>query len=132
MRALPAPLLILGAAAVLSGCGSTAKPLAGTIRPGTTSAGHAQVDDPRAKHLTCLLQHGVPARSVGSTTIQIGALPAGPTVEFTPTPGSAQALQIDGQVQGAEVIGSALLYPHQASDDQLAPIESCLGIGVKG
>jgi hypothetical protein len=30
------------------------------------------------------------------------------------------------------VIGSALLYPHQASDSELKKIEDCLAQGVKG
>jgi hypothetical protein len=51
---------------------------------------------------------------------------------FTPTPGSAQADQIRAAAQGAEVIGSALLYPNQGSDQELAQIETCLTRGVSG
>jgi hypothetical protein len=53
-------------------------------------------------------------------------------VVFTPTPGAAQAAQIQAQAQGAEVIGSALLYPAQASDSELSQIETCLAQRVQG
>ena len=51
---------------------------------------------------------------------------------FEPTPGAAQESQIDGQVEGAEVIGSALLYPNQASDSLLQKVEDCVAKGVSG
>ena len=49
------------------------------------------------------------------------------------TAGLAEGLQLQGvrSAQGAEVIGAALLYPHQAPDWQLAAIENCLSVGVK-
>jgi hypothetical protein len=34
--------------------------------------------------------------------------------------------------QGAEVIGSALVYPHQTPDSVLSSIEACLAQGVQG
>ena len=112
-------------AVVLSACASTAKP----------PQGHGKVDDPRThnpNHLACLQTLGLPVQEVGATGIQIGSLPAGPTIDFTPTPGIAQGLQIRGQVQSAEVIGAALLYPHQASDHELSGIEDCLSQDVTG
>ena len=72
------------------------------------------------------------ATEVGQTDIQIGTGPSVATVTFTPTPGAAQALQINGQARGAEVIGSALLYPNHAPEDELQLIENCLAIEVKG
>jgi hypothetical protein len=77
-------------------------------------------------------QDKLPVQLVGPTGMQIGPLPGGPTVEFEPTPGTAQGIQINGQAQGAEVIGSALLYPHTASDAELKLIETCLAKGVSG
>jgi hypothetical protein len=117
---------------LLSACGSSAKPAAGTIAPTATKIGHAQIDDPRTKHVTCLLAHKIPAVKVGNTWIQVGAPPSGPVVDFQPTPGSAQQAQISGLTPGAEVIGSALLYPKQASDQLLQIVEDCLAVGVKG
>jgi glycine/serine hydroxymethyltransferase len=125
------------AALVLSACGSTAKPVAGTLKAITTS--HKGLDDPRKKHIACLRQDHIPVQRVQATLsgqsfpgLQIGAAPSGPTVTFEPTPGAAQYAQISGQVQSAEVIGSALLYPNQASDALLAKVEDCVALGVTG
>ncbi len=118
-------------AVVLSACGAKSNPVAGSIPPTATSAGHARIDDPRTKHLMCLLQHKVPVTEVGRVWLQINA-PGSPKVQFASTPGAAQSLQIDGQDPGVEVIGSALLYPEQASDRTLTTIETCLDQGVKG
>jgi hypothetical protein len=119
----------LGAAAILlCGCSSVVKP----------QQGRGKVDDPRtyaaANHLKCLQQRGLPVQEVGTTGIQIGPLPSGPTVQFLPSPGAAQAQQIEGAPlgQGAEVIGSSLLFTHQASDGELTLIENCLASGVSG
>jgi hypothetical protein len=121
------PATILGVAAlVLCGCSSAAKP----------PQGRGKVDDPRtsatANHLKCIVNNGLPAQEVGGTGIQIGALPGGPSVQFLPSPGTAQGAQIEAQAQGAEVIGSALLFTHQASDGELQVIEGCLASGVNG
>ncbi len=119
-------------AVVLAGCGTTAKPIAGTIPPTATTEGHARIDDPRAKHVTCLRQHRIRVAEIGQTWLQLGTPPSGPRVDFKPTAGAAQYAQIDGQVQGAEVIGSALLYPDQASDKELQIVEDCIAQGVLG
>jgi ABC-type glycerol-3-phosphate transport system substrate-binding protein len=125
---------ILGAAALsLSACGSTAKPEAGTLKATTTS--HKGVDDPRKTHIECLQQEHIPVRREtvnGLPAFQVGTVPSGPTVVFQATPGAAQAVQIDGQSQGAEVIGSALLYPNQAVDSLLGKVETCVAKGVSG
>jgi hypothetical protein len=118
-------LLAAGLAAVaVSGCGNLAHP----------PQGRGRVDDPRTSsgRFTCLLAHHLPATEVGATGIQIGSLPNGPTIQFAPTPGAATADQIQNTEQGAEVIGSALLYPNQASDNELNTIENCLDQGVSG
>ncbi len=118
----------LGAAVVLlCGCGSTVKP----------PQGRGKVEDPRtaaySNYYGCLLANHLPAQKEGGVGIQVGSLPAGPTVWFLPTPSAAQAAQIEGepQYQGAEVIGAALLYPHGGSDQELSQIESCLAAGVQ-
>jgi hypothetical protein len=116
---------------LLTACGTAKKPEAGTIAPTATTAGYAKLDDPRVKHVKCLEQHHVPVREVGGTQLQIDA-PGRPAVQFEPTPGAAQAAQFTGQVTGAEVIGSALLYPNQASDKLLQVVEDCMALGVKG
>ncbi len=129
--------LACGLAAVsLCGCGIAAKPLAGTPNLASKPGTHAKVDDPRAKHLGCIVRAGLPARAFtaagGRPAIQVGSLPEGPTVVFYATPGAAQYLQIEGVAQAAEVIGSALLYPKLAPDKELSTIEQCLALGVTG
>ena len=119
-------------ALAVSACGNSHKPVAGTVHVTTVHTGRGVVDDPRASHLKCLAQAHIPAVKVGQTGIQIGQPQSGPTVKFEPTPGAAQQAQITGQAQGAEVIGSALLYPNRAPDAQLQVIEDCLTIGVNG
>jgi hypothetical protein len=125
MSSLKAVLACSLAAVALSACGSTVKP----------PQGRGSIDNPRTgnpDYLRCIRDHGVPAVEVGSNGIQVGQLPAGPTIRFLPTAGSATAAQIYGQAQGAEVIGSALLYPNQASRSELGAIEVCLNQRVKG
>lgn len=121
----------------LSACGSTSKPEAGTSAAMVKT--HKGLDDPRTKHIVCLRQdHINVAReqlTVNGQTLpgfQVNQAPAGPTVAFEPTPGDAQGVQIHGQAQGAEVIGSALLYPNQATDALLTKVEDCVAQGVSG
>jgi hypothetical protein len=118
------------AALSLSACGSTAKPVAGT--PQAAIKSRQGVDDPRTKHLKCIRQDHLVVVPVGATGLQVGTPPSGPTINFEATPGAAQALQLEGKVTGAEVIGSALLYPNQASDSELQQVEDCLAVGVTG
>lgn len=117
------PVAALGAAAmILCGCSAVAKP----------PQGRGHVDDPLtiAGRLQCLVSQHLPARAVGQTMIQIGPLPFGPTVQFEPSNGAAETLQVEGAAQGAEVIGSALLYPHQAPDAELTRVENCVAQGM--
>ena len=135
---MPSVKLVIaaGLVAVLVGaCGNVSNPAPGTGGGAERAQGRGKVDDPRTtetSHLKCLQQAKLPVVEVGGQGLQIGAPPAGATVTFEPTPGIAQGLQITGQIQSAEVIGSALLYPHQASDSELKTIESCLAKGVSG
>lgn len=120
----------------LAGCGIAAKPQAGNAHLLAARGNHAKVDDPRIKHVQCLRTHGLTVHLFSAPgarpAIQVGSAPNGPTVVFEPTPGDAQGLQIVGQAPGAEVIGSALLYPNQASDAELKTVEDCVALGVKG
>ena len=95
------------------------------------------VDDPRtahANHIECISDHHLPVQKVGLNELLIGAQPAGPKVVFLPTPGAAQYAQLSGNrvQQGAEVIGSALLFTNQGSAKDLGTVEACLSQGVTG
>jgi hypothetical protein len=121
------------AALALTGCGAV------TVQP-TTPAGSSKlasrgrVDSPvkMKNHLSCLRDAHLPVQVVTPTRLQIGPAPAGPTIVFAATPGGAQAYQINGSAQSAEVIGSALVYPNQGSDGEMATIGACLAQGVQG
>ena len=121
----------------LSACGTTSKPEAGT--PAAIVKSHQGVDDPSTKHILCLRQEHIAVRpervTVGGQLLpgfHVGTLPNGPTVSFEPTPGDAQGIQIHGQAQSAEIIGSALLYPNLASDLLLTKVEDCVAQGASG
>jgi hypothetical protein len=121
----------------LSACGMSSKPEAGT--PKAIAKSYTGLDDPRTKHVTCLRQERIPVHLEQITVagrslpgFQVGSAPSGPTVGFESTPGTAQGVQIQGESQGAEVIGAALLYPNQASDGLLTKVEACVAKGVQG
>ena len=117
------PAVALGAAAIfLCGCGSVVKP----------PQGRGKVDDPRTTHPRT-------TSSAFSSTVcrsRRSAAPAFRSARYRvarrfssmPSPGAAQAQQIEGSPsgQGAEVIGSALLFTHQGIDGELTLIENCL------
>jgi hypothetical protein len=126
------------AALALAGCGEAiSNPPAGSTN---VSKGRGKVDDARVRqpnHVLCLTNAHIPVTETqvdGVPGLRLGSAPGSPTVAFEPTAGVAQGLQMRGQpaYRGAEVIGSALLFPNQATDHQLAAIEDCLAQGVAG
>ncbi|MEA2196863.1 MAG: hypothetical protein QOJ25_914 [Solirubrobacteraceae bacterium] len=122
------------AVAALAGCGGSFKSVAGTDVPAATAKplGYGVVDVAPRPHAQCMQAAGLPAVRTGLTTIQVGALPAGPTIVFAPDPNAAEALQIENKAPGAEVIGAALLYVHGAPGPELSTLEACLRRGVAG
>lgn len=133
MPALKASAVAVLAAASISACGTTAKPVAGS--PQATAAARKRIDDPVKKHIQCLQSEHIAVRREqigGYPGFQVGVRPAGPTVLFQPTPGAAQTQAIMGQAQGAEAIGSALLYPNHTPNMLLSEVESCVELGVQG
>lgn len=129
------PTALFLAAIGLSACSGAVHPTSGASGASGQLVSRGRIDDPRtakANRIQCLQDDHLTVQKVGATGLQIGELPAGPTVQFTPTPGAAQADQIEATAQGAEVIGSALLYPNRASDGELSEIENCLSQGVQG
>jgi hypothetical protein len=121
------------AAVSLSGCGVASKPEAGSAQAATVA--HHELADPRTRRVKCLKADHIPyteKRLGGYPAIQIGSPPGGPVAEFTKTPGAAQNVQMEGKAQGAMVIGSALVFPNQASDAFMAKVDACLELGVSG
>lgn len=128
--------VIVGLMAVLlSACGISAKPQAGTANISKSHDFYGLVDEPWTQQVGCLTSDHLKFREYFTPhqqlpAIQIGSLPTGPTIVFEPTPGIAQGVQIQGGAQGAEAIGAALVYPNQAPDQILAAVEGCASIGV--
>jgi len=122
-------------ALALAACGGAVRVQPATPAGSSTLASRGRVDSPLTdvrNHLSCMREAHVPVQVESPTRLQVGALPAGATIVFAATPGAAQNDQIIGKVQGAEVIGSALLYPHQAPAPVLNSVEACLAQGVQG
>jgi hypothetical protein len=122
------------AAVALAGCGGAVRVQPTTPAGSSQLASRGRVDSPvkMKNHLACLRDAHLAVQVLSSTQLRIGAAPAGPTIVFTPTPGAAQAEQIGGKAEAAEVIGSALVYPNQGSDGEMATIGACLAQGVQG
>jgi len=121
------------AAVSLSGCGLASKPVAGSVQAATV-AKH-ELADPRTKHVKCLKTDHIAYTEKqlgGYPAIQIGSPPGGPVAEFTKTPGAAQNVQMEGNSEGAMVIGSALVFPNQASDALMKKVDACMTLGVSG
>jgi hypothetical protein len=116
VKHLPAlPLLLLAVA--IAGCGSNdaAPAVDESDKPGSTVA--------------CLDAQGVTAHVEGKDKNEV-VLDTGPRVKFYLTAASAEAAQFQGEGEGAEQIGSALLFidPEldQKTEDAVKVAEGCL------
>lgn len=117
---------------LLAGCASLTKPPVTKRTASGALVSRGRIDDPRQKHFLCLQQHHLPVSEPTPHEIQVGRPGVGPLIRFLPTAGIAQGVQMTGQVESAEIIGSALLYPNDGSDAELSVIESCAALGVQG
>ena len=111
-------LWLIACAALAAGCG------------GGDSAANGEGPDPndkRANALECITEEKeLEARPVGDNEIQVGDEKTGPRVRFYLTGGEAEAAQFSGRAEGAEHIGSALLFTRGGSEDVLEDVELCL------
>jgi len=100
-------------ALLISACGIQQKPLAGTPRLKSHVASTASSTTAGEAHACLRLTS---SSSISTTRPSSDCPPSRsdrrrpPTIIFEPTPGAAQALQLKGKDEGAEVIGSALLF----------------------
>jgi hypothetical protein len=116
--------ILIASVTALAGCGG-----------GDDSAGKNTGVDPdpnpsdkRAVALDCIVNdEGIDARFEGKNVIQVGDdRKRDPRIEFYVTQGEAEGKQFAGDAQGAEQIGSALLYVREADDELLEKLERCL------
>ncbi len=112
---MSARILIAVAALGLAGCGGD-----DSIR----DAGPNPADK-RGVALACIEGAGLPASLSGEKSIQVDGA-GGPRVEFFVSSGEAEGQQFQGEAQGAEQVGAALLFVNQGDDDTLQTIEDCL------
>jgi hypothetical protein len=110
---LALPLLLLA----VSGCGSN------------DAAPAVDESDKPGSAIACLDYQGVPAHVNGKDENEV-LLDAGPRVKFYLTAAAAEAAQFQGEGEGAEQIGSALLFvdpePDPKTEDVLKVAEGCL------
>jgi hypothetical protein len=115
----PASILLSLLALALPGCGL-----------GSDDAGGGEDDsDKRAVAMECLSGEGIDARlegEEGDEEIVVGEGAGAPRIRFFLTSGESEAAQFEGDGEGAEQIGPALLYVNDGEDDLLEQVELCL------
>jgi hypothetical protein len=87
--------------------------------------------DLRAVALACLTEeHGIDARMDGDDEIELGGAASGTRIRFFLTAGEAEATAFEGGGEGAEQIGSALLFVspevRPETEEILGDVEKCL------
>jgi hypothetical protein len=114
------PLLLLPVLlGVLAGCGSN------------DAAPVGDESDTRAKALACITEEkGIEAREDGDEEIVLNGAADGTRIRFYLTAGEAEAAAFEGDGEGAEQIGAALLFVepevHEETEDLLKDVEDCL------
>jgi hypothetical protein len=107
------PLVLLA----IAGCGSS------------DAAPNVDDSDTPGAALACLEQNDIPAQRTGENDNEL-VLDAGPRIKFYLTAAEAEAAQFQGRGEGAEQIGSALLFvdpeTDSETDDVLHDVEVCL------
>ena len=116
MKRLPLLALTLVLLAA-SGCGSS------------DAGGNVNKSDLPGSALACLEQSKIPAQRTGENGDEL-VLDAGPKIKFFLTADEAISEQFRGRGEGAEQIGTALLYvkpeTSKEQDDLLHDVEVCL------
>jgi hypothetical protein len=87
--------------------------------------------DTRSAAFACIAdQKDIDARLAGDDEIALGGAATGTHIKFYLTAGEAEAAQFEGDGEGAEQIGAALLFVepevNPATEDILGDVEKCL------
>jgi hypothetical protein len=126
---LPVVLVACGlAAGAVAGCGTgpvRKPPQPAVVAASGQQGAPADTSNPSGALIACLGQRGVKAHSTGPDDVAVDPPEAGLHVKFLGTDGDAQAAQLHGDAEGAEVILNALVYVGKGSDEQIQPIEAC-------
>ena len=112
-------LLLLALLLLVAGCGSD------------DAAPSGDDSDTRSVALACIAdQKGIDARLDGDDEIALGGPATGTHIKFYLTAGEAEAAQFEGDGEGAEQIGAALLFVEPEvnpdTEDILGDVEKCL------
>lgn len=106
--------------------------LTGLAACGSNDAAPAEDEsDTRALALACLTEKkGIEAREDGDDEIVLNGAEDGPRIRFYLTAGQAEAAAFEGDGEGAEQIGSALLFVEpevrEETEELLEDVENCL------
>jgi hypothetical protein len=101
-------------------------PIAGCGLGSNDAGGSSDDSDKRAVAMTCFQDKGIDAQLKGENGVVIGQSAGAPHVKFFLTAGESEAAAFEGRGEGAEQIGSALLYVGNGGDDLLKNVENCL------
>jgi hypothetical protein len=124
-RAAPTALVLLAAAGCGTGPARHPPQPAQVARPASAGA-KPDTSNPSTSLVACLGRRKVSARVSGPGTVGVDPASAGLKVRFLGTDGDAQAAQLQGSSEGAEVILNALVYVGNATDAQIKPVEDCV------
>jgi hypothetical protein len=95
-------------------------------------AGRPYAFDPVPDMLACLAGRRVPAHRTSAYEVSVGDPRYGMRIRFAPTPADADATQLRGKAEGAEIARRILFFVGTAPDPVLAPVEECVNdIGDK-
>jgi hypothetical protein len=114
--------LLLVCVATLAGCKASdapppAKPVHGAIQPAF---------DPVPDLLRCLGGKRIEARRTGPYDVRVGPEDQGMHIRVAPTPADADATQLRGRAEGAEVVRRIIFFVGTAPDNRVAPVEGCV------
>lgn len=122
------------AAGAVAGCGTgpVRKPPQPAVVAKTGQGGApADTSNPSGALIACLGQRRITAHPTGPDEVAVDPPEVGIHVRFLGTDGDAQAAQLHGDAEGAEVILNALVFVGKGTDEQVQPVESCTAKAAK-